>query len=76
MECKLNLAYEFIKRAGYSTPYKVKEFRKIKMHDFVYPGDVLKCDVTVKQHTEKELILTYRSEVAANVFVLRSSIHF
>lgn len=64
LECKLNLAYEFVLRAGYLTHYQVSEFRKIKMNEFVYPGDVLECYVTVKKQTEDELILAYRSEVA------------
>ncbi|WP_454783045.1 hydroxymyristoyl-ACP dehydratase [Legionella sp. WA2022007384] len=64
LECKLNLAYEFVQRAGYTTHYQVSEFRKIKMNEFVYPGDVLECNVTVKKQTEDELILAYRSEVA------------
>ena len=64
LECKLNLAYEFVQRAGYTTHYQVSEFRKIKMNEFVYPGDVLECNVTVKKQTEDELVLAYRSEVA------------
>lgn len=64
LECKLNLAHEFIRRAGYAVDYQVSECRKIKMNEFVYPGDVLECFVTVKKHTEDELILAYRSEVA------------
>ncbi|KTD70188.1 MULTISPECIES: hydroxymyristoyl-ACP dehydratase [Legionella] len=64
LECKLNLAKEFIRRAGYPVDYKVSEFRKIKMKEFVYPGDILECSVTVKKQTEDELILAYRSEVA------------
>lgn len=64
LECKLNLAREFISRAGYLHDYRVSEFRKIKMNEFVQPGDVLVCGVTVKKQTEEELILSYRSEVA------------
>jgi 3-hydroxymyristoyl/3-hydroxydecanoyl-(acyl carrier protein) dehydratase len=64
LECKLNLAREFLARAGYSVDYRVSELRKIKMNEFVLPGDVLVCAVTVKRQTEDELILTYRSEVA------------
>ncbi|WP_412756341.1 hydroxymyristoyl-ACP dehydratase [Legionella bozemanae] len=64
LECKLNLTYEFIRRAGYLIHYKVSELRKIKMNEFVYPGDILECFVTVKKQTEDELILAYRSEVA------------
>ncbi len=64
LECKLNLADEFIRRAGYSVRYEVSQLRKIKMNEFVYPGDVLECFVTVKKQTEDELILAFRSEVA------------
>ncbi|WP_298625437.1 hydroxymyristoyl-ACP dehydratase [uncultured Legionella sp.] len=63
LECKLNLAREFVSRAGYSTAYQVSELRKIKMNEFVQPGDVVVCHVKVKQLTDNELVLTYRSEV-------------
>lgn len=63
LECKLNLAREFVKRAGYPIKYQVSELRKIKMNEFVQPGDVVVCHVKVKQLTDSELILTYRSEV-------------
>ncbi|KTD74574.1 hydroxymyristoyl-ACP dehydratase [Legionella tucsonensis] len=64
LECKLNLAYEFIRRSGYLGHYKVSELRKIKMSEFVYPGDILECFVTVKKQTDDGLILAYRTEVA------------
>ncbi|CAM2820324.1 hydroxymyristoyl-ACP dehydratase [Legionella worsleiensis] len=63
LECKLNLAKEFMVRAGFPVAYQVCELRKIKMNDFVLPGDVVVCHAKVKQHTNEELILTYRSEV-------------
>jgi 3-hydroxymyristoyl/3-hydroxydecanoyl-(acyl carrier protein) dehydratase len=63
LECKLNLAREFIKRAGYTVDYSVQELRKIKMNGFVHPGDVIECCLTIKRHTEEELILSYRTEV-------------
>lgn len=64
LECKLNLAREFVARSGYALSYGVFELRKIKMNEFVYPGDVLECYVTVKKQTDKELILAFRSEVS------------
>lgn len=63
LECKLNLAREFVAQAGYSIKYQVSELRKIKMNGFVQPGDVVVCHVKVKQQNDDELILTYRSEV-------------
>lgn len=68
LECKLNLAREFLARAGFGAGfakhYRVKELRKIKMNDFVYPGDQVICTLTVKHHDEEQLVLQYRSEVA------------
>ncbi|MBN9230612.1 MAG: hydroxymyristoyl-ACP dehydratase [Legionella sp. 40-6] len=64
LECKINLAYEFILRAGYTTCYQVAELRKIKMNEFVHPGDVIECLVTVKRRDEQELVLSFRSTVA------------
>jgi 3-hydroxymyristoyl/3-hydroxydecanoyl-(acyl carrier protein) dehydratase len=63
LECKLNLAKEFIKNAGYNTEYRVLELRKIKMSGFVQPGDVIVSQISVKQRSQDELILSYRSEV-------------
>ncbi len=63
LECKLNLAREFLARANFSMPYHVSEMRKIKMNEFVHPGDVVVCYLTVKHHDDDELILSYRSEV-------------
>ncbi|KTD32539.1 (3R)-hydroxymyristoyl-ACP dehydratase [Legionella moravica] len=63
LECKLNLAREFVARAGFPIAYQVSELRKIKMNDFVLPGDVVVCSVKVKQQTDEEIILSYRSEV-------------
>jgi hypothetical protein len=63
LECKLNLAQEFIARTGYVSNYHVSELRKIKMNEFIVPGDIIVCHVKVKQQSDEELILTFRSEV-------------
>jgi 3-hydroxymyristoyl/3-hydroxydecanoyl-(acyl carrier protein) dehydratase len=63
LQCKLNLAYEFVARASFALSYQISEFRKIKMHDFVHPGDIVVCHVKVKQQDAQQLILSYRSEV-------------
>lgn len=63
LECKLNLAREFVARAGFSTQYRIHELRKIKMNEFIYPGDTVVCTVTVKRNDADELVLNYRSEV-------------
>lgn len=65
LECKMNLAKEFLARAGLSGQYRIQALRRIKMSDFVYPGDVVTCDVTVKSQTAQELILRFSSVVAS-----------
>lgn len=63
LECKMNLAREFIARAAYEVRYEISELRKIKMNEFVHPGDVITTQVKVKQQDAKRLVLSYRSEV-------------
>lgn len=63
LECKLNLAYQWLSEMNLGQQWQVSEFRRIKMNEFVQPGDVLQCQVKVKQHNDDELILSYRSEV-------------
>lgn len=63
LESKLNLTKTFLSQAQFSQNYQVSEFRKIKMSDFVYPGDVVISKVKVKEHSPEQLILSYRSEV-------------
>ncbi|KTC97594.1 3-hydroxyacyl-ACP dehydratase FabZ family protein [Legionella erythra] len=63
LECKLNLAREFIAQAAFPVTYRVVELRRIKMNEFVQPGDRLVCHLKVKHRDEHQLILSYRSEV-------------
>lgn len=63
LECTLNLARQFVAQADYGVNYQVAELRKIKMNEFVQPGDVLVCHLKVKQRSDEELILSMRSEV-------------
>lgn len=64
LECKMNLAQEFLMQAGLVDTYRVHALQRIKMSDFVYPGDVVECHVTVKRQDAQELVLQYRSAVA------------
>jgi 3-hydroxymyristoyl/3-hydroxydecanoyl-(acyl carrier protein) dehydratase len=63
LECKLNLAREFVTRAGFEKKYRVREMRRVKMSEFVYPGDVITTTVRVKRHDKDGLVLTYRTEL-------------
>lgn len=64
LESKINLAREFIKLAGFKAHYHVQELRKIKMKEFVLPGDILVSHLKLKQQEGDTLILSFSSEVA------------
>lgn len=63
LECKLNLARWFVSQAGFATNYQIRELRKVKMNEFVQPGDVIRTQLKVKAQDEQQLILSFRSEV-------------
>ncbi|MFY7697699.1 MAG: hydroxymyristoyl-ACP dehydratase [Legionella sp.] len=63
LECNLNLAREFIRQAGYSQAYQICELRRIKMSEFVRPGDIVVTVVGLKSYQDDQLILSFRSEV-------------
>ncbi|MGQ3889719.1 hydroxymyristoyl-ACP dehydratase [Legionella sp. CNM-1927-20] len=63
LECKLHLAQLFLQKAKLIDCYQVSELRKIKMSEFVYPGNILYCYVSFVQQSEQQLILRFRSEV-------------
>ena len=63
LECFLNLANEFITRAGFTQAYACREMRRIKMSDFIFPGDVVVGMITLKHQAIHELVLTCRAEV-------------
>ncbi|MFI4918553.1 MAG: hydroxymyristoyl-ACP dehydratase [Legionellales bacterium] len=65
LECILNLTREFIARSGYNINYQFRELRKIKMNEFIQPGDVVVCTMKVKQRSDETLILSCRNEVNA-----------
>lgn len=63
LECQLNLTQKFLKFAAFEHAYQVREMRKIKMNEFVHPGDVVTTHFKVKRHEARELVLSCRSEV-------------
>lgn len=63
LECKLNLAREFMTLSQFTQTYDVHELRKIKMSVFVHPGDTITTYLTVKHHDKTDLVLLFRSEV-------------
>lgn len=67
LECQLNLAHEFaselVKQPGSRGNYQVCELRRVKMNDFIHPGDVVICHLKLKRHDNDELVLSCQSLV-------------
>ncbi len=63
LECIQHLAGQFLAAASLVEQYQISELRKIKMNEFVQPGDVVSCSMKIKQQTPEELVLACRSEV-------------
>jgi 3-hydroxymyristoyl/3-hydroxydecanoyl-(acyl carrier protein) dehydratase len=63
LQCQLNLADQWIRAAGLQTHYQLTQLRKIKMNEFVHPGDVLITHLKLKNKNIDELILSCLSEV-------------
>ena len=63
LECALNLADEFVRRACLAKAYKVQAIRRTKMSDFISPGEVIMATVTLKRKEEQQLMLMFRIDV-------------
>lgn len=63
LECTQHLARQFVAMTDATAHYQIRELGKIKMNEFIQPGDVVECHMKVKQHINNELILSCRSEV-------------
>jgi 3-hydroxymyristoyl/3-hydroxydecanoyl-(acyl carrier protein) dehydratase len=61
LECKRRLAENFLLISGWFHHYKLLRMEKIKMSDFVQPGDVIQAELIVKRVSSKELILHLRT---------------
>ncbi len=60
LECIMNLGRQFTDTADFGSPYVVQEMRRIKMNDFVLPGDVLTTNLSIKSHKDGILVLKCR----------------
>jgi 3-hydroxymyristoyl/3-hydroxydecanoyl-(acyl carrier protein) dehydratase len=58
-----NLAQDFMQASAWSQNYRLVTMQRIKMSDFVQPGDVVETEVLVKKQEEGRLILHFRSFV-------------
>lgn len=65
LECLLNLGQVFLKKANWQSTYTYDHLRKIKMNDFVFPGDKVIARMQVKQQDDAQLVLACRCEVGS-----------
>lgn len=64
LESKLALTRQFLQASGWDASFDIKGFRRIKMNEFVHPGDVVTTTLTVKKQTQDEKALGFLSEVS------------
>lgn len=63
LQCKLNLAKAFIRHSKLNSGFDVQALRRVKMNEFVQPGDKVTTHLRVKSSSQEALILSFRSEV-------------
>lgn len=64
LQCKTQLAYQWLAESFPEQQYQLQGFGKIKMNEFVQPGDSLQCELSLKKHHQQSISLLFRSEVA------------
>ncbi|MDQ5884436.1 MAG: Hydroxymyristoyl-ACP dehydratase [Pseudomonadota bacterium] len=61
LECKRRLAQDFLFASEWFSKYRLLRMEKIKMSDFVQPGDVIQTELMVKKISSDQLILHLRT---------------
>ncbi|MCC5792025.1 MAG: hydroxymyristoyl-ACP dehydratase [Legionellaceae bacterium] len=64
IQSKMNMADYFIAHSRLTAHWRLRRLQRIKMNEFVYPGDSVLSTLNVKQQTADALVLSFRSEVA------------
>lgn len=63
LESFLNLAQLFIARTQLPGRYRCQRVRRVKMTDFILPGDTFKGTLVLKRQTEDELVFHARADL-------------
>jgi 3-hydroxymyristoyl/3-hydroxydecanoyl-(acyl carrier protein) dehydratase len=63
LECKSHLAQTFLQESAWKSNYQLVRMERIKMSEFVEPGDVIETELVVKKRKDSELVLHCRSYV-------------
>lgn len=64
LESFLNLGQSFITREGLSGHFACRRVRRVKMSDFILPGDIVTGIMTLKNQTSEELVFHCRCDVS------------
>lgn len=63
LNCKLAMAKQLVDEAMPEANFVASTVRKVKMSDFVSPGDVVTSKLSVKQQSPQGIVVSMRSEV-------------
>lgn len=61
LECKRQLAQTFLTHSNWADRYQLKRMERIKMSDFVQPGEAIVSELIVKRANDAELVIHIRS---------------
>jgi 3-hydroxymyristoyl/3-hydroxydecanoyl-(acyl carrier protein) dehydratase len=61
LECCANLAQDFLQASAWASRYRLSQMQRIKMSEFVQPGDVVETELLIKKQAPGLLILHLRS---------------
>lgn len=64
LESFLNLGQVFIQREGIAGHFACRKVRRVKMSDFILPGDIITGTITLKNQTTDELVFHCRCDVS------------
>ncbi len=64
LESFLNLGQVFIQREGIPGHFACLKVRRVKMSDFISPGDIITGTITLKNQTPEELVFHCRCDVS------------
>lgn len=64
LESFLNLGQTFIEKEGLPGDFVCRRVRRVKMSDFIAPGDIITGTMTLKNQTDEELVFHCRCDVS------------
>ncbi len=63
LECGLSMAKDFLEKSAFQESWRLIRIQRVKMNEFVHPGDSLQTELRVKSYSEGELVLIFKTEM-------------